>query len=56
MPLVDLERIGPTRLLVAFTSDLANVGSAVRNLATLFASIAFLLALGWPTSDGSRPR
>ena len=51
VPLVDLERIGPTRLLVAFTSDLVNVGSAIRNLATLFASCAFLLALlayiGW---------
>jgi|HubBroStandDraft_6_1064221.scaffolds.fasta_scaffold17690_1 putative ATP-binding cassette transporter len=51
VPLVDLERIGPTRLLVAFTSDLASVGSAVRNLASLFASSAFLLALlayiGW---------
>jgi ABC-type siderophore export system fused ATPase/permease subunit len=32
VPLVDLERIGPTRLLVAFTSDLASVGSAVRQL------------------------
>jgi putative ATP-binding cassette transporter len=32
-------------MLVAFTSDLANVGSAVRNLVSLSASAAFLVAL-----------
>jgi putative ATP-binding cassette transporter len=51
VPLIDLERIGPTRLLVTFTTDLVGVGSAVRNLASLFASAAFLLVLlayiGW---------
>lgn len=51
VPLLDLERIGPTRLLVAFTSDLVSVASAVRNLASLSASSAILLGclayLGW---------
>jgi putative pyoverdin transport system ATP-binding/permease protein len=51
VPLLDLERIGPTRLLVAFTSDVFSIGSAVRHLATLVASAAFLLAalayIGW---------
>ena len=44
MPLLDLERIGPARLLVAFTDDLFSIGSAIRHLATLVASAAFLLA------------
>lgn len=51
VPLLDLERIGSARLLVAFTSDLNGVASAVRNLVSLFASSAFLVAmvayLGW---------
>jgi putative pyoverdin transport system ATP-binding/permease protein len=51
VPLLDLERIGATRLLVAFTSDLTGVALAVRNLASLFSSSAFLVALvgylGW---------
>lgn len=50
-PLLDLERIGTTRLLVAFTSDVFSIGSAVRHVATLVASAAFLLAamayIGW---------
>jgi putative pyoverdin transport system ATP-binding/permease protein len=45
VPLLDLERIGSARLLVAFTSDLAGVASAVRNLVLLFSSAAFLVAL-----------
>ena len=51
VPLLDLERIGSSRLLVAFTSDLANVASAIRNLASLFANATILLAclayVGW---------
>ncbi|HTZ35814.1 MAG TPA: cyclic peptide export ABC transporter [Stellaceae bacterium] len=51
VPLLELERIGPTRLLLAYTSDLTSVSSAVRNLASIFASAAFLVALlgyiGW---------
>jgi putative ATP-binding cassette transporter len=51
IPLLDLERIGSTRLLVAFTNDAFSIGSAVRHLATLVASAAFLLAalayIGW---------
>jgi putative pyoverdin transport system ATP-binding/permease protein len=51
MPLIELERIGTTRLLTAFTGDLFSIGSAVRNLASLFAAAAFLLAclgyIGW---------
>jgi putative ATP-binding cassette transporter len=51
VPLLDLERIGTTRLLVAFTSDVFSIGSAVRHVATLVASAAFLLAamayIGW---------
>ena len=45
VPLLDLERIGSARLLVAFTSDLNGVATAVRSLVSLFASSAFLLAL-----------
>jgi putative pyoverdin transport system ATP-binding/permease protein len=55
VPLLDLERIGSARLLVAFTSDLNGVASAVRNLVSLFSSAAFLLALvaylAWLTAD-----
>ena len=55
VPLLDLERIGSARLLVAFTSDLNGVASAVRNLVSLFASPAFLVAmvayLGWLSPD-----
>lgn len=51
VPLLELERIGEARLLVAFTSDLVNVASAVRNLASLSASSAILVAclayIGW---------
>jgi putative ATP-binding cassette transporter len=51
VPLLDLERIGLTRLLVAFTGDLVGVASAVRNLASLSTSSAILLAclayIGW---------
>jgi len=45
VPLLDLERIGSARLLVAFTSDLSGVASAVRNLVSLFSSSAFLVAM-----------
>jgi len=49
--LLDLERIGSTRLFVAFTGDLVSIGTAVRNLATLVANAAFLVMLlgyiGW---------
>ena len=55
VPLLDLERIGSARLLVAFTGDLSSVASAVRNLVSLFASSAFLLAmvayLAWLTPE-----
>ena len=51
VPLLDLERIGLTRLLIAFTGDLASVASAVRNLASLSANSAILVAclayIGW---------
>lgn len=51
VPLLELERIGLTRLLVAFTGDLINVASAVRNIASLSASSAILLGclayIGW---------
>jgi len=51
MPLLDLERIGTTRLMVAFTTDLVRVAAAIRNLASVFANGAFLVALltyiGW---------
>jgi putative pyoverdin transport system ATP-binding/permease protein len=43
LPLLELEAIGSTRLLVAFTSDLLSVATAVRNLTTLSASTAILL-------------
>jgi len=44
MPLEDLERIGAARLLVGFTSDLTNIGAAVRSFVHIFSSAAFLLA------------
>ena len=44
LPLLDFERIGATRLTVAFTGDVGSVGSAVRNLAALAASSAILVA------------
>jgi putative pyoverdin transport system ATP-binding/permease protein len=44
VPLLDFERIGAARMLVAFTADLASVGSAVRNLVSLCSSTAFLIA------------
>lgn len=51
LPLLELEAIGPTRLSVAFTSDLVNVASAVRNLASLSANSAILIGcfgyIGW---------
>jgi putative pyoverdin transport system ATP-binding/permease protein len=51
LPLLELEAIGSTRLLVAFTSDLLSVATAVRNLATLSASATILLGcfayIGW---------
>lgn len=51
LPLLALEAIGPTRLSVAFSSDLVNVASAVRNLATLAANSAILIGcfayIGW---------
>ena len=51
LPLLELEAIGPTRLSVAFSSDLVNVASAVRNLATLSANVAILIGcfayIGW---------
>jgi len=49
--LQDLERIGTTRLLVAFTRDIFSIGAAIRHVATLVASAAFLLTalayIGW---------
>ena len=55
VPLLDLERIGSARLLVAFTSDLNGVASAVRSLVSLFSSSAFLVALvaylAWLSAD-----
>ena len=51
VPLRDFERTGSERLLAAFTTDLASVGTAVRNLVSVVASAAFLVAclsyLGW---------
>ena len=51
LPLLELEAIGPTRLSVAFSSDLVNVASAVRNLASLSANAAILTGcfayIGW---------
>jgi putative ATP-binding cassette transporter len=51
LPLLKLEAIGPTRLSVAFSSDLVNVASAVRNLASLSANSAILIGcfayIGW---------
>jgi putative ATP-binding cassette transporter len=51
LPLLELEAIGPTRLSVAFSSDLVNVASAVRNLASLSANSAILVGcfayIGW---------
>src|SRR5579863_3441461 len=40
MPLLEFERVGPSRLLVVFTDDLFSIGSAVRHLATFVASCA----------------
>ncbi len=55
VPLLDLERIGSARLLVAFTSDLNGVAAAVRSLVSLFSSTAFLVALvaylAWLSAD-----
>jgi putative pyoverdin transport system ATP-binding/permease protein len=55
VPLLDLERIGSARLLVAFTSDLNGVAAAVRSLVSLFSSSAFLVALvaylAWLSAD-----
>jgi putative ATP-binding cassette transporter len=48
IPLLELERIGSARLLVALTGDLASIAPAVRNLVSICASAAFLLAcVGW---------
>ena len=51
IPLEQFERIDTARLLVAFTSDLAVLGAALRNFVHLFSGAAFLLAclayLGW---------
>ncbi len=51
LPLQELEAIGSTRLLVAFTGDLSSVATAIRNLASLVANAAILLAclayIGW---------
>jgi putative ATP-binding cassette transporter len=44
VPLRDLERIGSERLLAAFTTDLASIGGAVRNVISVFSSSAFLVA------------
>ena len=44
MPLEQFEHIDASRLLVAFTSDLASLGAALRNFVHLFSSAAFLLA------------
>jgi putative pyoverdin transport system ATP-binding/permease protein len=44
IPLERFERIDAARLLVAFTSDLANLGAALRNFVHLFSGAAFLLA------------
>ena len=51
LPLLELETIGATRLLVAFTGDVGSVATAVRNLSSLSANAAILLAclayIGW---------
>jgi putative pyoverdin transport system ATP-binding/permease protein len=51
LPLLGLETIGPTRLSVAFSSDLLSVATAVRNLASLSANTAMLVGcfayIGW---------
>jgi putative ATP-binding cassette transporter len=51
LPLLELETIGATRLLVAFTGDVGSVATAVRNLSSLCANAAILLAcltyIGW---------
>jgi putative ATP-binding cassette transporter len=51
LPLQELEAIGSTRLLVAFTGDLSSVATAIRNLASLATNAAILLAclayIGW---------
>ncbi len=51
LPLLELETIGATRLLVAFTGDVASVATAVRNLSSLSTNAAILLAclayIGW---------
>ena len=51
LPLLEFESIGSTRQLVAFTSDLLSVATAVRNLASLSANVAILLGcltyIGW---------
>ena len=54
LPLLALEAIGPTRLSVAFSSDLVNVASAVRNLAIAvrkFSHSNRLLRLYWLAVD-----
>lgn len=51
LPLLSLEDLGPTRLLIAFTGELSSVATAVRNLASLSTNGAILLAclayIGW---------
>jgi putative ATP-binding cassette transporter len=48
VPLLELERIGSARLLVALTGDVASIAPAVRNLVSICASAAFLFAcVGW---------
>jgi putative pyoverdin transport system ATP-binding/permease protein len=44
IPLEQFERIDTARLLVAFTSDLASLGAALRNFVHVFSGAAFLLA------------
>ena len=54
LPLLELEAIGATRLLVAFTGDLVNVATAVRNLVLAFRKCGHstgLLSLYWLAVD-----
>ena len=44
VPLLELEHIGSSRLMVALTGDIASVAPAVRNLVSICSSAAFLVA------------
>jgi ABC-type siderophore export system fused ATPase/permease subunit len=44
VPLEEFEQIGASQLLVGFTTDLANIGTAVGNFVRLVSGAAFLVA------------